>query len=224
MAWPWRSPPRGSWPISTLRAGRRREPPQSGQVLMLRYLPSSSRTVAESVSAPAALQVRDHAFEGVALDRAAALFVQIDEGDLFVARTVQHLLAHVLGQFLERRLDLEFIVRGQAGEQRVGEGVAAVPASDRAGGQAQLGEGDHALGVEESDLSDAVAAGAGAHRVVEAEQPRLQFRQAVAADRAGVAAGEDLFAAAVHVQRQRAALGQLQGGFETLGQALLARA
>ena len=47
--------------------------------------------------APAALQVRDHAFEGVALDRAAALFVQIDEGDLFVARTVQHLLAHVLG-------------------------------------------------------------------------------------------------------------------------------
>ncbi|KAG1257180.1 hypothetical protein G6F66_014727 [Rhizopus arrhizus] len=91
------------------------------------------------------------------------------------------------------------------------ERVAAVPAADRTGCQAEFGEGDDALGVEEAHLADAVAAGAGAHRIVEAEQPRFQFGQAVAAYRAGVAAGEDLLAFAVHVQRQRAAVGQLQG-------------
>jgi len=111
---------------------------------------------------------------------------------------------------------------GQAGQQGVGEGVAAVPAADRAGGQAQLREGHHALGVEKAYLADAVATGTGAHGIVEAEQPRLQLGQAVAADRAGVTAGEHLFAAAVHVQRDGAAFGQLQRGLETLGQALLA--
>ncbi len=158
----------------------------------------------------------------MALDGAAAFFVQVQERDLFFAGPVQDLVAQRLGQLLEGRLDVEFVMGGQAGQQRVRERIAAVPAADRAGGQAQFRKGDDPLRIEEAHLADAVAAGAGAHRIVEAEQAWLQLRQAVAAHRAGVAAGEDLLALVVHVQRQGAAFGKLQGGFEALGQALLA--
>src|SRR5690606_10110727 len=172
--------------------------------------------------APAAFQVGNDALEGVPLDGAAALFVQVDERDFFIARAVEHLAAQVFRQVFEGRVDVELVMRGQAGQQRVGKGVAAVPAPDGAGRQAELRKRHHPLGVEEADLTDAVASGTGAHGVVEAEQPRFELGQAVAAYRAGVAAGKYLLASAVHVQGHRAAVGQLHGGFEAFGQALFA--
>src|SRR5690606_40287754 len=70
-----------------------------------------------------------------------------------------------------------------------------VCSSDLACRQTQLGKGNDPLGVEEPHRANAVARGAGAHRVVEAEQARLEFRQAMTADRAGITAGIQVFAA-----------------------------
>ena len=107
-------------------SGRRREPPQSGQVLMLRYLPSSSRTVAESVS-----RQRRSRF-GITPSKVWRLTVlrpfRSDRRRRSLRRPNRTAPSGARPrQFLERRFDLEFIVRRQAGEQRVGEGVAAVP-------------------------------------------------------------------------------------------------
>jgi len=80
-----------------------------------------------------------------------------------VADVLQHLPG--LGrELLERCLDVEAIVLRHAFQQRVRVGIAAVPAFHRAGGQAQAGEGDHAVGIHHRDLPEAVAGGAGAHR------------------------------------------------------------
>src|SRR3546814_10007646 len=63
------------------------------------------------------------------------------------------------------------------------EGIAAVPAAYGAGGQAEFGKSHHPLRIEKTDLPDAVTGGAGAHGIVETEQPRFEFGQAVAAYR-----------------------------------------
>ena len=67
---------------------------------------------------------------------------------------------------------------GQRREHLEIELVAPVPAADGAGGERQVGVGDDAFRVEELDDAEAVALRAGAHRVVEREQARLQFLQA----------------------------------------------
>ncbi|MNL36613.1 hypothetical protein D3C87_1587020 [compost metagenome] len=47
--------------------------------------------------APAALQVRDDALEGMPLDRAAAFFVQVEKRNLFFAGPVQDFVAQGFG-------------------------------------------------------------------------------------------------------------------------------
>ncbi len=81
---------------------------------------------------------------------------------------------------------------GQRFEHLEVELVALVPALDGAGGQAQVRIGDDARRIEELDLPEAVALRAGAHRVVEREQARLEFLQGVAALRAGELRGEQM--------------------------------
>jgi hypothetical protein len=93
-----------------------------------------------------------------------------------------------LGQLLERRVDVEACSGRRALEQLEVELVAPVPAAHGAGGQRQLRVRDDARRIEELPPAQAVAARAGAHRVVEREQPRFEFGSAVAADRAGEAA------------------------------------
>ena len=63
--------------------------------------------------------------------------------------------------------------------------VAPVPAADRAARERQIGMRDDALRVEELHRAQAVAARAGAHRIVEGEQARLELGQRVVAHRAG---------------------------------------
>jgi hypothetical protein len=120
---------------------------------------------------------------------------------------------------LEGRLDVELVVVGEAGEELEVELVAAVPAADGAGGQRQIGVGDDALGVEEIDIAQAVALGAGAHRVVEREQPRFELGQREAAHRAGELGREQVLGAAVHLDGDGAALGVGEGGLEGFGDA-----
>ncbi|MNS64546.1 hypothetical protein D3C72_976790 [compost metagenome] len=153
--------------------------------------------------------------------RGAAFLVDIRERNLYLARAVQHHLLDVGGQVFERGVGVEVVERRQALQHLEVELVAAVPALDRARGQRQVGEGHHAPGIEEGDLAQPVAARARAHGVVEREQPRLQLLQRVRADRAGKARAEGVLLAAIHLQRQRAAVGQPQRGLERLGQALL---
>ena len=129
--------------------------------------------------AEAPLEVRHDAFERMlrlTLRRPAArAFGLVDELDLLAARAVQQHLRARFGQLLERRVDVEAVVAGDALEQREGVGVAPVPALDRAAGQAERREGDHALGVEHRHQAEAVAARAGADRRVEREQARLEL-------------------------------------------------
>ena len=156
-----------------------------------------------------------------ALGARRAAFGLVDELDGLVARTVQQHLARRGGQLLERGLDVEAVMPGHALQQRVGVDVAPIPALDGTRGQAQRREGDHPLGVEHRDLAQPVAGRAGAHRRVEAEQARLELGQRIAAHRAAELAAEQVFAAAVHLQRDRAAVGDAQGRLEALREPLL---
>src|SRR5438067_1157645 len=82
---------------------------------------------------------------------------------------------------VERRVDVEVVMTGQALQHLEIELVAPVPALHRARSQRQVREGDDALRIEELDMAEAVAFRAGAHRVVEREQPRLELLQRIAA-------------------------------------------
>jgi len=71
-------------------------------------------------------------------------------------------------------------------------------------------------------MTKTVAALTGADRVIKTKQTRLQFGQAMAANRTRIAAGKQVFLVGVHVERHDAALRQGQRGFKTLGQPLFA--
>ena len=184
--------------------------------------------------APAALEAGDDPFERVpALDDARLAsrgggLGAVDELDVLAARAVQQQLARGRGQLLERGVEVEAGVPRHALQQAEGVGVAPVPALDGPRGERQGREGDHAFGVEGRDLAQAVAGGAGAERRVEAEQARLELGQAPAAHRAAVSAAEQVLpgprrlalGGRVHLERDRAAVGDAQRGLEALGQAL----
>ena len=127
----------------------------------------------------AAREVGNDAFEGMAAFDLARLATGalgfVDKLDVVFARTVQQHLACLLRQLLEGGFGVKTVVLGHAFEQRVCVVVTSVPTLDRARGQAQAGETDHAVGVEHGDLAQPVARRAGTHRRVEAEQPRLKL-------------------------------------------------
>ena len=100
------------------------------------------------------------------------------------ARAVQRHPAAPLAAVPRRARRCRTVVARHALQQREGVGVAAVPALSPRRWPAS-GEGDHALRVEHRHLAEAVAARAGAHRRVEREQRGSEFRQRVAAHRAG---------------------------------------
>ena len=172
---------------------------------------------------------------------------QVAEPDFFVARTVQDGLLHRLGQGLERLIEVELVMFGQALEQRKVVAVAPVPALDGAAGQAQRRKRHHARRVKELLHSEAVAGRARSHGRVEREQARLEFRDRITAHGAGelgveevglrlaltptLSRGESEFihpparwerarVKVMHFERDGATAGQAQRGFETLGQAL----
>ena len=114
------------------------------------------------------LHVRNDAFERVLLalllPLRGARIHDVAELDFLFARTLQHRLLDCLGQGFEGRFDVELVVFGQALQQGEVVAVAPVPALDGTAGQAQRGEGHHALRVEEFLLTQAIAAWAGTHR------------------------------------------------------------
>ena len=162
--------------------------------------------------AVAPLEARHHAFERMLLDGGAAALARIVERDLLLARALQDELLDALIEHLPGLLNVEAVVFGERLQHRVIEVVAPVPAADRAAREREIRMRHDALGVEELDRAQAVAARAGAHRIVEREEPRLELGERVLAgrDRASVLCGEQMLVPAFGFDHHRAAIGVAQ--------------
>src|SRR5207248_5982311 len=125
--------------------------------------------------------------------------------DRFTPRAVQDDALHALIERFPWLLDIEAVMLRERLQHGVIEMVAPVPAADRAARERQVRVGDDALRVEEFDRPEPVAARAGAHRVVEREEPRLELGQRVltAGHRTGELRREEVLAAALGLDRER---------------------
>jgi hypothetical protein len=169
----------------------------------------------------APLEVRQDPLERMLLDGAAPLLARVLERDLLLAGTLQHDVLRALRERLERLVHIEAVVLRERNEHREVELVAPVPSAHGATGERQVRKSHHALGIEERDLAQAVAARAGAHRIVEREESRLELRDRVAVDGAGELGREEVLLAVVHLHRHGAPVGVAQCRLEGFGQALL---
>src|SRR5690606_59955 len=133
----------------------------------------------------ASLHVRDHALEAMATAILAAAVVLVAEHDLVAAAPFEQYLARGLGQRLERLLDVEAVMLRQRRDHLEVRRIAAVPAADSAARERQARVADDPVEIEKPPGAETVAVRACADRVVEREEPRLELRDAVAADRAG---------------------------------------
>ena len=168
----------------------------------------------------APLHVGNDALEGMRAFEHVAALVEIRKADLFPAAAVQNELAVFGREFCKRRVDVEAAVPGQRREHVKIVHVAPIPAAYRARREAGFGMHDNALRVEELAHAKPVANGAGAGRVVEGEQTRLQFADAVPALRAREARGEDhIRHRRIHIDDQRQAVAQFKGRLEGFGEA-----
>ncbi len=170
----------------------------------------------------APLEVRQNALEGMALARRAALALRITELDDLSAAAVEKHLMDLRRELVPRSLDVEFVVPGQGLDELEVIDVPTVPAANRPAGEGQVRVQHDPLGIEERLHAQAVARWARARGVVEGEQLRLQRRDAVPADRAGVAAREDQLLASGLFQEGQAgeAAGESQGRLEGFGEPL----
>ena len=176
-----------------------------------------------------ALDVRLHAFEsgGVAAFAAEAVTV----GHLnFVVLAVQNRGAGFGGQVFEGGVQVEAELLPQAGEQAqpvFGGCFALRPGGDSAFAEGQVGVGYEQFGVDFQARADAVAGATRAERRVEGEGARLDR---VNLQRVVIGAGEVFTEGAgafgvvlltVHEVDEHAAVGELERGFDGVGQALV---
>ena len=164
----------------------------------------------------APLHVGDDALERP-LDGVGALVVRVDHLDRLVAGAVQDDVAGLFRQVGERRVDRE--LEG-AGERIEGLVVVARrragPRRDRALLQRPGRVRDDQLGIEIHLGAEPVAGRAGAVRVVEREQPRLDLVDGEARHRAGELGREDGALAAVGVLGDGDAVGEAERGFQRI--------
>ncbi len=142
--------------------------------------------------------------------------VCVEELDLFLAAAVENDLLQFTRQLIKRRFDIETIVRRQALYHLVVVSGLAIPTADSATRQRQVGIDHHSVRVKILLDPKAVAILAGAARVIEGKQPRLELREAVAADVAGEAIGENdfLFVGVIHPGNSSDAVGETKRRFE----------
>ncbi len=167
------------------------------------------------------LHVRDHTLEDAAdfIDPAGIVETELD---LVFARSVEEHLPDMVGQILPRGLLVEAVMPGQRvdGLGQIGR-FRLGPGQNRALVHRQSGIGHDKPFVEEQLDSQPVADRAGAEGRVEAEQPRLDFRNGEATDRTGeiFAEGdaERIALGGCGFQHGDAA-GQIQRGAQAVGQ------
>ncbi len=169
----------------------------------------------------ATLHIMQHAFKRMATHRGVAAIVDVLKLDALFAGAVQDHLARFIVQGVERRFDVEIEVLGQRAQHLEVIEITAIPAADRTASQRKLAVLHHAIGIEILLYAKAVAGRAGAGRVIERKETRLQFAHAVAADRAGKVSGEkQLFRARViHIGDDRCPAGEIQRGFKGFSEA-----
>jgi hypothetical protein len=134
---------------------------------------------------PAALEVGDHALERL-LGLVRAHAVVVDEADRVIAGTVEDRIACLLAEVLPLGVEGELVDLGERFERLrvVGRGRAR-PRGDRAAPQGQIWIRDHQVGVDPLFDTEPAAGRTGTERVVEREQPRLDFRNRKPGHRAG---------------------------------------
>ena len=150
-----------------------------------------------------------------------AAIVHVAELDLGATGTTQDHLLGLDRQILPGCLQIELVVLGEGFEHLEVVKAALVPTADGAVGQTDGRIADHLGRVEILLHPEAVTGGAGAGRVVEGEDARLQLRHGVAALRAGEVGGEGHGSdplLAVHGHHQYYAAGEGQRRLERLGQ------
>ena len=171
--------------------------------------------------APAPLQVRQHALERP-LGAVAAQAVVEAELDLLVARAVQDQRLHRLGQLLPRGVQAGAKVLRDAvqGLQIVRRGRVR-PRLDRAVIQALLRVRHHQVRVHVQPAAEAVAGRAGAVRVVEREQARLDLLDREAGHRAGELGRQQQLLAGIRVVDHHEAVRMAERRLDALGEPLL---
>ncbi len=92
------------------------------------------------------------------------------------------------------------------------------PRADRTLGEAPPLVVDHQIGVEIELRAEPVAGRAGAERVVEREQPRLDLRDREPGNRAGELRGKDRLLAQIGVLGDGDSLGEIEGRLERIGE------
>ena len=129
-----------------------------------------------------------------------AAVVDIGEGNLLFPAAMQDDLSVLLTQLLKGGVYIESVVLGQGCEHVEVVHIASIPAADGALSQAGLREQHDAAFIEILFYTQPVAPAAGTGRVVEGEQARFKFVDAVATLGAGEACREaDIFTIAVHI-------------------------
>ena len=133
----------------------------------------------------AAFHIRDHAFETL-FGLVTAQAVIIDEADLLIAGAVENDLLRPFRQIVPAIVEREFEVFGQCLQrlQVIGRGGFR-PRRNRAFAQGQRAVRHDQRRIEIKLGAEPVTGGAGAMRVVEGEQPRLNLRNGEAGNRAG---------------------------------------
>ncbi len=177
----------------------------------------------------AAFEIGDDALERL-FRRVAAQAVVIDEFDFVLAGAVEDGVLHLLRQVFPFGVEREAEVLGQRVERLdVIRRRRFRPRRDGAFLQRGVGIGDDQAGVDVLLQPKPAAFRAGAERIVEREQPRLDLRNGEAGHRAGEFLGEDQplgigVAAAVGGGARRLAVGEFDHG-EAVGEleALLER-
>ncbi len=170
----------------------------------------------------ASLHIGQDAFKRIAANHGIAAVIDIVEVNDFIAAAMENYLAVLFRQLLEGLVDGKAVVLSQGGEHGEIVDIAPIPASNRPFRQGQAIVGDDAGFIEILFQTQAVAAGAGAGRIIKGKQSWFQFGDAVTAHGAGKQGGEhQVFTAFVfHIAHHCQAVGQLQGSFKAFRQAL----
>ena len=133
----------------------------------------------------APLHIWDYALEGVCSSVGVPLVVDIAELDQFSIITLQDSLPVLGRQFAKRCGHIKAKMFGDGTEHLVVIHIAPIPAMNSAFCQRQLFVKNHLADIKKLFDTNAITAWAGACRVIEGEQPWLQFSNGVAALRAG---------------------------------------
>ena len=169
--------------------------------------------------AEAPLHVRQDALERP-VGRVFPQPVIIGHLDRLAVRAVEDRAPHLFRQILPRRVHaLAEVPRDALQGLRVILRARMRPRADRALGEAAAGIVHDQIGVEIELGAEPVAGRAGAERVVERKQPRLDLRDRKAGDRAGEFRREDRLLAGIGVFGDRDAVGQFERGLERIRRA-----